>query len=63
MTPAEALLECLRQPPKEFPATILPSAVDCQFDVYTELARTTPAYRLRLGSDQEHVRATLAQLV
>lgn len=62
LTPAAALVECLRQPPKEFPATILPAAVDRQFDVYSELVRTTPAYRLYLGSDQESVRATLAGL-
>lgn len=62
LTPAAALVECLRQPPKEFPATILPAAVDRQFDVLSELARTTPAYRLYLGKDQDHVRARLARL-
>lgn len=62
LTPAAALVECLRQPPKEFPATMLPAAVERQFEVFSRLVRTTPAYRLYLGTDQEQVRATLARL-
>jgi hypothetical protein len=57
-----ALLQCLQQPPKEFPATILPAAVDRQLDIYTRLVRTAASYRVHLGGEQEHVRTVLARL-
>ncbi|MDQ3489403.1 MAG: hypothetical protein M3468_16945 [Acidobacteriota bacterium] len=62
LTPTSALLQCLQQPPKEFPATILPAAVDRQLDLYTRLVRTAAAYRVHLGADQERIRAVLERL-
>ena len=62
LSKTDALLQCLQQPPKEFPATILPAAVDRQLDVYTRLVRSAVSYRVHLGAEQEHVRTMLARL-
>jgi hypothetical protein len=60
---SEALLECLRQSPKEFPATILGGgALENQFEIYAELVNLNRCYRLHLGSDQNEVRAVLNTL-
>jgi hypothetical protein len=63
LTPAAALLECLKQTPKEFPSSLLgPAAVEAQFEIYSLLSRSAAAYRVHLGSDQAAVRAALARL-
>jgi hypothetical protein len=63
LTESEALLECLRQSPKEYPASILgPSALGGQFEIYSRLVKSRRSYRLRLGADQELLRAVLASL-
>jgi hypothetical protein len=62
LTKSAALVQCLQQPPKEFPATILPAAVDRQFDIYARLVRSASAYRLQLGAEQDGIRTALARL-
>lgn len=63
LTKAEALLECLKQAPKEYPASILgPAAFESTYDFYSSLVRAAPCYRLRLGADQEQTRELLSRL-
>jgi len=63
LTPADALLECLKQTPKEFPSSLLgPAATEAQFEIYSGLVKSTKAYRVHLGSDQIGVRTALARL-
>ena len=63
LKPADALVACLQQVPKEFNASVLgPAALEAQFRIYSLLAETTTAYRVHLGSDQDEVRAVLARL-
>lgn len=63
MTETEALLECLAQPPKEYPISPLGMIVlENQFELYSRLAASASCYRLLLGSDQDEVRAVLATL-
>ncbi|MBK9242585.1 MAG: hypothetical protein IPL75_20555 [Acidobacteria bacterium] len=63
LKPADALLECLKQTPKEFPSSVLgPAAVEAQFEIYSLLVRSATTYRVHLGSDQVGVRAALSRL-
>lgn len=63
LTKSQALLECLRQSPKEYPASILgPSVLQSQFEIYSTLVRVARCYRIHLGSDQEQIRAVLSRL-
>jgi hypothetical protein len=63
LTEGEALVECLRQAPKEFPASLLgPTALENQFEIYSKLVSSARCYRIFLGSDQDHVRKLLAAL-
>lgn len=63
LTKAEALLECLKQAPKEYPASILgKTALESTYDFYSNLVRAAPCYRLRLGADQEQTRELLSGL-
>ena len=63
LTPAQAIIECLRQVPKEHPSAILgPSVLQSQFEIYSKLVRSARCYRLYLGSDQSQVRAVLSRL-
>lgn len=63
LTEAQAMLECLRQPPKEFPASILGrSAIQGQFEIYSSLVQSARSYRIYLGEDQDQVRAVLSGL-
>lgn len=59
----EAMVECLRQVPKEHPSAILgPSALQSQFEIYSTLVHAAQCYRIKLGSDQEQLRAVLRRL-
>ncbi len=63
LTKAEALLECLGQAPKEYPASILgPSVLQSQFEIYSTLVNSVRSYRIYLGADQEKIRAILSRL-
>ncbi|MBA2733426.1 MAG: hypothetical protein H0U54_11100 [Acidobacteria bacterium] len=63
LTKPDALLECLRQTPKEYPASILgPSVLQSQFEIYSSLVSSARCYKIHLGSDQNHVRAILSGL-
>ncbi len=63
LTKAQALLECLGQAPKEYPASILgPSVLQSQFEIYSTLVSSVRCYRIHLGADQEQVRAILSRL-
>lgn len=63
LTPAQAIIECLRQVPKEHPSSILgPSVLRSQFDIYSRLVSSARCYRLHLGADQDQVRAVLSGL-
>jgi hypothetical protein len=63
MSESEALLECLAQPPKEYPISPLGLMVlESHFDLYATLASSASCYRLLLGSDQEDVRNVLSTL-
>ena len=63
LTTAQAMVECLRQVPKEHPSAILgPSALQSQFEIYSKLVSSARCYRLYLGSDQSRVRAALSRL-
>jgi hypothetical protein len=63
MTGTEALLECLAQPPKEYPISPLGLMVlESHFDLYAQLVASASSYRLLLGSDQQGVRDVLATL-
>ncbi|HYE75865.1 MAG TPA: hypothetical protein VEF04_21150, partial [Blastocatellia bacterium] len=63
LTEAQVMLECLRQPPKEFPASILgQAAIQSQFEIYSSLASSARSYKIYLGEDQDHVRAVLSGL-
>ncbi|MBA3755413.1 MAG: hypothetical protein H0X02_03955 [Nitrosomonas sp.] len=63
LTKAQALLECLRQSPKEYPASILgPSVLQSQFEIYSILVRSARCYKIQLGSEQEQVRTILSRL-
>lgn len=64
LTPAEALLECLGQPPKEYPASVLGrAALEGQFELYSRLIDGARAFRIHLGADQQDVRAVLSRLM
>jgi hypothetical protein len=64
LSTGQALLECLRQEPKEFPASVLgPAALDAQFDLYSTITEASEAYRIHLGSDQDSVRNALRTLL
>jgi hypothetical protein len=61
---SEALLACLDQTPKEYPASILgPTALESQFAIYSRLVSSAACYRIHLGRDQEQVRAALSSLI
>lgn len=63
LTESDALLECLGQTPKEYPASILgQSALQSQFEIYSRLVSSARAYRIHLGADQGQVRAILSGL-
>jgi hypothetical protein len=63
LTATEAMLECMRQVPKEHPSVILgPPALQSQFEIYSMLVESARAYRLHLGADQTQVRAVLSGL-
>jgi hypothetical protein len=63
LTKADALLECLGQAPKEYPASILgPSVLQSQFEIYSTLVSSVRSYRIHLGADQEKIRAILSRL-
>ena len=63
LTQTQAILECMRQVPKEHPSVILgPSVLESQFEIYSRLVSSARCYRLRLGTDQSQVRAVLSQL-
>ncbi len=63
LTETEALLECLRQEPKEFPASIMGgSSLESQFEIYSRLVRSKRCYRLHLGSNQSEVRDVLSRV-
>jgi hypothetical protein len=63
LTPTQAMIECLQQVPKELPAAILgPSVLQSQFEIYSNLVRSADCYRIRLGADQDYVRAVLSGL-
>jgi hypothetical protein len=59
---SEALVACLQQPPKEFPATILPTAIEDQFATYAALAASAGCYRLALGDDQHDVQRAIGAI-
>jgi hypothetical protein len=63
LTKAGALLECLRQVPKEYPRSMLgKSAMQSQFEIYSMLVASARSYRIHLGTDQEEVRRLLLML-
>jgi len=64
MAHAEALLECLHQAPKEFPASVLGGpAFEPQFELYSTLVQSARSYRVHLGSDQHELRRSLDALL
>jgi hypothetical protein len=63
LTKPEALLECLKQAPKEYPASILgPAVLESTYELYSGLVRTASCYRIRLGADQKRAREILSKL-
>jgi len=60
---AQAMIECLRQVPKEYPASILgPSVLQSKFELYSKLVQSAHCYRLHLGTDRNHLQAVLSSL-
>lgn len=63
LTQEQAIVECLRQVPKEHPSSILgPSVLESLFEIYAKLVSSARSYRLHLGADQEQVRQVLSRL-
>lgn len=63
LTGAQAMIECLRQVPKEYPASVLgPSVLQSEFELYSKLVQSAHCYRLHLGTDQNHLQAVLSSL-